>query len=79
MQKNDLLKCDDALVRILAIEGERVLIIDCVNPAMPRWVSANSLKEWERCGEGEHQIPDAWRLKPQEEIMTEQRKLMHER
>ena len=79
MQKNDLYKCGNGLVRVLAVDGERVLIIDCVKPAMPRWTSANSLKEWERCGEGEYQIPDAWRLKPQEEIMTEQRKLMHER
>lgn len=79
MQKNDLYKCNDALVRILAIDDERVLLIDCVKPAMPRWSSANSLKGWERCAEGEYPIPDAWRLKPQEEIMTEQRKLMHER
>ena len=79
MQKNDLYKCGDGLVRVLAIDGDRVLLIDCVKPAMPRWASANSLKGWERCAEGEYPIPDAWRLKPQEEIMTEQRKLMHER
>lgn len=79
MQKNDLYKCGDDLVRVLAVDGERVLLIDCVKPAMPRWASANSLKGWERCAEGEYPIPDAWRLKPQEEIMTEQRKLMHER
>ena len=30
MQKNDVLKCEDALVRVLAIEGEQVLIINCV-------------------------------------------------
>lgn len=79
MQKNDLYKCGDGLVRVLAIDGDRVLLIDCVKPAMPRWASANSLKGWERCGEGEYTIPDAWRLRPEEEIMTEQRKLIHER
>ena len=79
MQRNDLYKRGDDLVRVLAVDGERILIIDCVKPAMPRWASANSLKGWERCAEGEYPIPDAWRLKPQEEIMTEQRKLMHER
>ena len=79
MQKNDLLKCGDALVRVLVIEGERVLVIDCLRLSMPRWTSAESLKEWERCAEGEYPIPDAWRLRPQEEIMTEQRKLMHKR
>ena len=79
MQKNDLYKCGDGLVRVLAIDGDRVLLVDCVKPAMPRWASANSLKGWERCAEGEYQIPDAWRLKPEKEIMTEQRKLMHER
>lgn len=79
MQKNDLYKSGDGLVRVLAIDGDRVLLIDCVKPAMPRWASANSLKGWERCGEGEYTIPDAWRLRPEEEIMTEQRKLIHER
>ena len=79
MQKNDLLKCGDALVRVLAIEGARILVIDCLRLSMPRWTSAESLKEWERCAEGEYPIPDAWRLRPQEEIMTEQRKLMHKR
>lgn len=79
MQKNDLYKCNNALVRVLAIDDDQVLLIDCVKPAMPRWSSANSLKGWARCAEGEYPIPDAWRLKPQEEIMTEQRKLMHER
>ena len=79
MQKNDLLKCGDALVRVLAIDEDRVLIIDCIRLAMPRWAPANSLKGWDRCAEGEYPIPDAWRLRPEEEIMTEQRKLMHER
>ena len=79
MKKNDVLKCEDALVRVLAIEGEQVLIINCVKPTMPQWISAISLKEWELCAEGEYPIPDAWRLRPEEEIMTEQRKLMHER
>ena len=79
MQKNDLLRCGDDLVRVLAVEGERIMIIDCISPAMPRWTSANSLKEWERCAEGDYHIPDAWRLHPEEEIMTEHRKLMHER
>ena len=79
MQKNDVYKCGDDLVRVLAIDGDRVLLIDCVKPAMPRWSSANSLKGWQRCGEGEYPIPDTWRLRPEEEIMTEQRKLIHER
>ena len=79
MQKNDLYRCGDDLVRVLAVEGERIMIIDCVTPAMPRWAPANCLKEWERCAEGDYHIPDAWRLRPEEEIMTEQKKLMHKR
>ena len=79
MQKNDVLKHEDALVRVLAIEGEQVLIVNCIKPTMPRWINANNLKEWSLCAEGEYPIPDAWRLRPEEEIMTEQRKLMHER
>ena len=79
MQKNDVFKCEDALVRVLAIDGEQILIIDCVKPTMPRWINADNLKEWSLCAEGEYPIPEAWKLQPEENIMTEQRKLMHER
>ena len=79
MQKNDVFKCEDALVRVLAIDGKQILIIDCVKPAMPRWINADNLKEWSLCAEGEYPIPEAWKLQPEENIMTEQRKLMHER
>ena len=72
MQKNDVLKSEDALVRVLAIDGEQVLIIDCVKPTMPRWINADNLKEWSLCAEGEYPIPEAWKLQPEENIMTEQ-------
>lgn len=79
MQKNDLYKCGNDLVRVLAIEGERVLVIDCVKATMPRWTSANSLKEWERCAEGDYHIPDVWNTRPMNELTPAEMKVMHER
>jgi len=73
MQKNDLLKCENDLVRVLAIDGERVMIINCASPAMPRWTSADSLKGWERCDEGDYHIPDV------RDMTAQQNKVMHER
>lgn len=73
MQKNDLLKCENDLVRVLVIDGERVMIINCASPAMPRWTSADSLKGWERCAEGDYHIPDV------RNMTAQQNKVMHER
>lgn len=73
MQKNDLLKCENDLVRVLAIDGERVMIINCASPAMPRWTSADSLNGWERCAEGDYHIPDV------RDMTAQQNKVMHER
>lgn len=51
MQKNDLLKKDDVIVRVLHIDGERVLVIDCVKKTMPQWVRKQSLEEYDACDE----------------------------
>ena len=37
MQKNDILKTEDGVFRILKIDGERVLAIDCQNRTMPKF------------------------------------------
>lgn len=51
MQKNDLLKKEDVIVRVLHIDGERVLVIDCVKKTMPQWISKKTLEEYDACDE----------------------------
>ena len=38
MKKNDLLKKEDTLIRVLEIQDNRYLIIDCIKKTMPVWV-----------------------------------------
>lgn len=43
MQKNDLLKKGDSIIRILAMDGECALIMNCMHPHMPKWLSLSEL------------------------------------
>lgn len=49
MRKNDLLKHNGAIIRVLGTEGDRVLIIDCIKRTMPKWVSQVSLNDFDHC------------------------------
>ena len=53
MKKNDLLKKDDVIVRVLDIGINEVLIIDCINKTMPKWVDKSSLDSFVMCSENE--------------------------
>ena len=43
MRKNDLIRTADSVLRILAIDKERVLTIDCLKRNMPKWYPIKSL------------------------------------
>jgi hypothetical protein len=49
MRKNDLLKYNEAIIRVLGTEGDRVLIIDCIKLTMPKWVSQADLNDFDHC------------------------------
>ena len=42
MQKNDLFRTDGSAFRILAIQGDSVLAIDCLKRTMPHWFTPES-------------------------------------
>lgn len=43
MQKNDLIRSDNMVLRILSIDGDRVLAIDCLKRNMPKWYRLSDL------------------------------------
>lgn len=49
MQKNDLYKHCDTIIRILACDGENVLIIDCTKLTVPKYIAAKDLKLYSVC------------------------------
>ena len=40
MKKNDLLKYNDKLIRVLDIQNDKYLIIDCIKRTMPVWTDS---------------------------------------
>lgn len=50
MKKYDLLQSGESIIRVLEIEPERVLVIDCVKRTMPVWVESASVERYEDCG-----------------------------
>lgn len=53
MQKNELLKHESSIVRILEINDDSVLIVDCINKSMPKWVQQSELANYDPCTEQE--------------------------
>ena len=75
--KNQLLRHDDRIIRVLAVDTD-VLTIDCLKRTMPHWMQAEELQDWEPCDESALPSPEA-PICNMEELTAEQRKLMHER
>ena len=76
-QKNQLLRHDDRIIRVLAVDTD-VLTIDCLKRTMPQWMPAEELPDWEPCDESALPSPEA-PICNLEELTAEQRKVMHER
>lgn len=53
MQKNELLQMGEAILRVLSIDGDRVLVIDCVKRNMPKWYRTADLDDYSPCTEQE--------------------------
>ena len=53
MKKNDLLKKEDSIIRVLEIKGDKALVIDCIKRTMPKWIGKDSIADYEQCTEKE--------------------------
>lgn len=53
MKKHDLLKNEDTVIRVLDVQPDKILIIDCVKKTMPVWVNAVELEPYPECTIGE--------------------------
>lgn len=78
MQKNDLLKKDDTIVRVLQIRGDSALIIDCIKRTMPKWVSISLLSGYLRCTEAELLNDTDMLLFDLDMLDADSRKFVHE-
>ena len=53
MKKNDLFRNGETIVRVLAVEGDRVLLIDCRKLTMPKWEPTATMMDYTPCEEQE--------------------------
>lgn len=49
MKKHDLLKSDAGIIRVLDIQPDKALIIDCIKRTMPVWVEPSELDSYDLC------------------------------
>ena len=53
MKKYDLLRAGENIIRVLEVQGDRVLVIDCIKRKMPVWVDTVELESCSECTSGE--------------------------
>ena len=53
MKKYDLLRSGDTIIRVLEVQGGRVLIIDCIKRTMPVWIEVDTLESYSECSSNE--------------------------
>ena len=65
MRNNELLKRDETLIRVPDSRDGQAFVIDCKRQAMPRWVNADTLNDYEACSDDVlDPLPDINDLEP---------------
>lgn len=79
MEKYDLLRLGDNIIRVLEVQENRVLVIDCIKRRMPVWVEAVSLETYLECSD--RALFEVTGIAPVgvDTLDAKQRKVMYER
>ena len=75
MQKNDLLRNEDSIYRVLQLQDNRALIIDCIKRTMPRWCDCN---DYIQCSEDDLTTATNTFPLPLEELDAKSRRYAYE-
>lgn len=79
MEKKQLIKWEGVIYRVLAVEGENVLLIDCIHKTMPKWYGLDEISGHEICPEEELGEETEMVLEKEEDLKPRQRCVAHER
>ena len=79
MKKYDLLRSGDSIIRVLEVQGDRVLVIDCIKRTMPVWVETAALESYSECTSSELSEVTGVLIVGVDNLDTGQRKTMYER
>ena len=69
--KNELMKKEDSIIRVLEEKDDKVFIIDCIKKTMPYWCDATGLSDFEICYE-KFEVS-------REDLSVAEKRIMHER
>lgn len=76
MKKNNLLKYENNIIRVLDIQSETVLIIDCLKRTMPKWVDIELITEYQCIAEEELQKETNISLPDEDTLSKDARRFM---
>lgn len=79
MKKNDLIKHDGTILRILAINDSNILAIDCIKRSMPQWYGLENIENIELCSEEELWLQTDTDLFEIDSLDSATKKIIHER
>ena len=51
MQKNELYRNNNSIIRVLEIKNNAVLVIDCISKTMPQWIGVSFFEYWTKCSD----------------------------
>lgn len=78
MQKNELMKSGNSVIRVLQIKGDGVLVVDCMRKAMPLWMTRSELSVYEHCKEQDLNALTGTDIKAYDDLDQESRKFAQE-
>lgn len=79
MEKNQLIKAEGTIYRVLAVEENDILLIDCIRGTMPKWYGTEQIKDYEDCTEEEMLGAVGISLADEQELGSKARSAAHER
>lgn len=79
MEKNQLLKDNGCIYRVLAIEEDSVFMIDCLKKTMPNWYDIDEVRGYEDCTEKELLEVTGTVLLEEEDLPSKASKTAHKR
>ncbi len=79
MEKNRLIKAEGTIYRVLAVEENDILLIDCIRGTMPKWYGTEQIKDYEDCTEEEMLGAVGISLADEQELGSKARSAAHER
>jgi len=79
MEKNQLVKGNGSIHRVLAVEDDSILMIDCIRKTMPKWYEKEEVNGYGSCTEEELLDATGTVLAEEENLPPKARRIAHER